>query len=120
MCRIFFSNNLGGGNSTTHFQENTICITHPYFHSLIFLVPPELQQLLSYVESTSQSYSEIMNSLSTSPSVADSIWGVICKKVHGRNNQASNDMITDISATQEYYRNLLKEKPIPGYVQYFC
>ena len=29
-----------------------------------------------------------MNSLSTSPSVADSIWGVICKKVHLRNNQA--------------------------------
>ena len=31
----------------------------------------------------------------------------------------SNDMITDISITQEYYRNLLSEKPIPGYIQYF-
>ena len=29
-----------------------------------------------------------MNSLSTSPSVADSIWGVVCKKGHLRNNQA--------------------------------
>ena len=28
-------------------------------------------------------------------------------------------MVTDISATQEYHRNLLNEKPIPGYVQYF-
>ena len=34
-------------------------------------------------------------------------------------NRFSKDMITDISATQEYYRNLLNEKPIPGYVQYF-
>ena len=34
-------------------------------------------------------------------------------------NRFSNDMVTDISATQEYYRNLLNEKPIPGYVQYF-
>ena len=31
----------------------------------------------------------------------------------------SNDMITDISTTQKYYRNLLSEKPIPGYIQYF-
>ena len=31
----------------------------------------------------------------------------------------SNDMITDISITHEYYRNLLSEKPIPGYIQYF-
>ena len=29
-----------------------------------------------------------MNSLFISPYVADSIWGVICKKVHRRNNQA--------------------------------
>ena len=29
-----------------------------------------------------------MNSLFTSPSVADSIWGVVCKKVHLLNNQA--------------------------------
>ena len=28
-----------------------------------------------------------MNSLSTSPSVSDSILGVICRKVHGHNNQ---------------------------------
>ena len=34
-------------------------------------------------------------------------------------NRFSNDMVTDISATQEYYRNLLNDKPIPGYVQYF-
>ena len=31
----------------------------------------------------------------------------------------SNDVITDISLTQDYYRNLLNEKPIPGYIQYF-
>ncbi|KAI6654487.1 hypothetical protein LOD99_883 [Oopsacas minuta] len=34
-------------------------------------------------------------------------------------NRFSNDLITDISITQEYYRNLLSEKPIPGYIQYF-
>ena len=28
-------------------------------------------------------------------------------------------MITDISIIQEYYPNLLSEKPIPGYIQYF-
>ena len=28
-------------------------------------------------------------------------------------------MITDISITQEYSRNLLSEKPIPRYIQYF-
>ena len=31
----------------------------------------------------------------------------------------SNDLITDIFILQEYYRNLLCEKPIPGYIQYF-
>ena len=30
----------------------------------------------------------------------------------------SNDIITNISITQEYYHNLLCEKPIPGYIQY--
>ena len=30
----------------------------------------------------------------------------------------SNEIITDISI-QEYYRNLLCEKPIPGYIRYF-
>ncbi|KAI6648569.1 hypothetical protein LOD99_8049 [Oopsacas minuta] len=34
-------------------------------------------------------------------------------------NRFSNDLITDISITQDYYRNLLSEKPIPGYIQYF-
>ena len=34
-------------------------------------------------------------------------------------SRLSNDMITDISITQEYYRNLCSENPIPGYIQYF-
>ena len=31
----------------------------------------------------------------------------------------SNDINTDISSIQEYYRILLCEKPIPGYIEYF-
>ncbi|KAI6648389.1 hypothetical protein LOD99_8179 [Oopsacas minuta] len=34
-------------------------------------------------------------------------------------NRISNDLITDISVNQEYYRDLLSEKPIPGNIQYF-
>ena len=30
-----------------------------------------------------------------------------------------NDIIADISITQEYYRKLLSEKPIPGYILNF-
>ena len=52
------------------------------------LVPRELQQLLVYIESVSVSYKDIISSLSAGPSVSNSIWGLICKKVHGRNCQS--------------------------------
>ena len=64
-----------------------------YATLLHFLVPPELQQLLLYVKSTSKSYKEILSSFSIGPSVSDSIWGVICKKLHGRNSQAQRKSI---------------------------
>ena len=64
-----------------------------YATLLHFLVPRELQQLLLYAKSISKSYKEILSSFSVAPSVSDSMWGVICKKLHGRNSQAQRKSI---------------------------
>ena len=34
-------------------------------------------------------------------------------------NRFSNSYMEDIAATQQYYRDLLPDSPIPGYIQYF-
>ena len=77
--------------------DGTFSEEYGTFRSLCFLlyslVPRELQQLLLYVESTSKSYKEILSSFSIGPSASDSIWGVICKKIYGRNSQAQRKSI---------------------------